>query len=183
MRILALILVGLSVGLDNFAVSIAIGLSKIKKSTRILIALVFGIFETGMPLLGLLIGHQFAKRLGEHSNLIGGILLILAGIYVLINSYKKKDPKLKDSRYSSLGKLLITGLALSIDNLIVGFSLGAHKEPIVLTIIVIGITSVVLALLGLEIGSRLGSKVEEYSEAISGIILIIVGFAIGLNIL
>lgn len=171
-----LFLLGLSVGLSNFAASIAIGLSGVNKALRLRIALVFGGFESGMPLIGLLIGSKISGALGAHANLIGGTLLILTGLHAIVSSYRGKDDKEVQIASRGTARLLIAGLALSIDNLIIGFSLGAHqKEPLLLSALVIGSISVALAMLGLELGSRLGKKTEKYSEVFGGIILIGVG--------
>ena len=67
---------------------------------------------------------------------------------------------------------------LSIDNLIIGFALGAHRAPLVLAVIVIGVVSVSLSLLGLELGQRLGESVEQRSELLGAAVLIAVGAAI-----
>ena len=181
--ILTLLLVGLSVGLGNFAASVAIGLGGVNKTLRLRIALIFGLFETGMPIIGLVIGQKIAHDFGGHANLIGGFLLGLTGIYLVVSSLRKTDDKKVSQASLSWGKLLIAGLSLSIDNLIIGFGLGSHDQPLLLAAIIIGTTSVCLALLGLEIGNRLNRKVEEYSEILSGLILIFVGILIGLKIL
>ncbi len=182
-EIITLILVGLSVGLGNFAASIAIGLGGVSRSLRLRIALVFGLFETGMPIIGLLVGHRVAHELGGSANIIGGALLGLAGIYLAVNSLRKTDEKEVDEASRGWGKLLIAGVSLSIDNLIIGFGLGTRHQSLLLAVVVIGATSVCLALLGLELGNRLSSKVEEYSELLSGLILVLVGILIGLKIL
>lgn len=182
-NLLTLLLVGLSVGLGNFAASVAIGLSGVNKAVRVRIALVFGVFETGMPIVGLVLGRQIADKLGGHANLIGGALLILTGLYVGLEALKKEDETEVKKATGDMGKLLLAGLALSIDNLIVGFSLGTHQDSLLEAALVIGAVSVALALLGLELGSRLSAKVEEYSEILSGLILIAVGLAIACKIL
>jgi putative Mn2+ efflux pump MntP len=181
--IITLILVGLSVGLGNFAASVAIGLGGVSKSLRLRIAFVFGVFETGMPIVGLLIGQQVASKLGGNANFIGGALLGLAGLYFVIGSLRKTDDRKVVQASKGWGKLLITGLSLSIDNLIVGFGLGTRHQSLLLAVGVIGITSIALSLLGLELGKRLNSKVEEYSELLSGLILILVGILIGFKVL
>lgn len=181
--IITLLLVGLSVGLGNFAASVAIGLGGVNKSLRIRIAIIFGLFETLMPLVGLIIGQKIAHDLGGHANLIGGTLLGLTGLYLIISSLRKSKNDDLSKATSSWGKLILAGLSLSIDNLIIGFGLGARNQPLLLAIIIIGTTSVFLALLGLEIGNKLNSKVEEYSEVLSGLILIIIGLLISMNIL
>jgi len=182
-ELLTLVLVGISVGLGNFAASVAIGLGGVTKSVRIRLAIVFGLFETTMPIIGLVIGKRVASSLGDHANIIGGILLGLTGLYLVITSFRKTEEKDVKEATKNWGKLILAGLALSVDNLIVGFSLGAHSEPLILTAVVIGVTSVGLSLVGLELGSKLSSKVEEYSETMSGAILILIGVLIACKIL
>lgn len=57
---LALLLVAASVGLSNFAAAIAIGVTGVDAGTRLRVGLIFGAFESGMPVLGLLLGEQAA---------------------------------------------------------------------------------------------------------------------------
>jgi len=182
-QLLTLLLVGLSVGMGNFAASIAIGLGGVSKSLRLRIALVFGTFETVMPVVGLLIGQQLANFLGGNANIIGGGLLSLTGIYLVISSFKKTDKSEVKQASKDWGKLLMAGFCLSIDNLIVGFSLGTRKVPLLLAVVVIGLTSITLSLIGLELGNKLGSRVEEYSEVLSGLILVLVGLLIVFKVL
>jgi putative Mn2+ efflux pump MntP len=180
-KLLALILVGLSVGLDNFAISVAMGLAGLSKKHRIRNSLVFGGFETCMPIIGFFAGRSLSSSLGSQASLFGGGLLILTGIYAILQDFLNTETEPKTP--NSLKKLMIMGLSISIDSLIVGFSLGATNEPIIETIATIGILSVCLALLGMEIGSRLKTNVEGYSELLSGLILILVGFLIGFKII
>lgn len=182
-ELLGLLVLAFSIGLDNFAASIAIGLTGIKKKDRIKIAIVFGSFETLMPIIGLIIGKQVVGVLGDHTNLIGGSILILAGAYNFISTFFNEENKTAEVATKGGYKLFLAGLGISIDNLIIGFGLGAYNRPIVLTSIVIAFASISLAFLGLELGSRLGEKVENYAEKLSGIILIIVGIAIATKLI
>jgi hypothetical protein len=46
----ALVLVAVSVGLSNFAAAISIGVSGIDARTRLRVGVIFGLFETSMPM-------------------------------------------------------------------------------------------------------------------------------------
>ena len=85
--------------------------------------------------------------------------------------------------HSGQARLLITGLALSIDNLAVGFALGTYHVTFALAAIIIGAVSVTMSLAGLELGNRIGSRTGKYGEVAGGIVLIAVGAAIGSGIL
>jgi putative Mn2+ efflux pump MntP len=63
--VLALALVAVSLGLSNFAAAIGIGVSGMDARTRPRVGVIFGIFETAMPILGLLLGRSRATTLGH----------------------------------------------------------------------------------------------------------------------
>jgi len=81
------------------------------------------------------------------------------------------------------GRLLVTGAALSIDNLAVGFALGTFHLNLAVAAVVIGAVSVTLSLIGLELGSRIGTRTGERGELIGGLVLIGVGAVIAAGLL
>ena len=175
------ILVALALGLSNFAAAIGIGLSGVDHRLRIRIAVVFGFFEAAMPLAGLVIGHRLTDSIGSAGPYLGGGLLILTGVFTIVQARRSVT---KDSPSSTrLGALIITGAALSIDNLVVGFALGTYRVSLLLAAVVIAVVSVAMSLVGLEIGSRLGESVEQLSGEIGGVVLVLVGVAIASGIL
>ncbi|HUN31227.1 MAG TPA: manganese efflux pump [Trebonia sp.] len=184
---LALLLVAVSLGLSNFAASIGIGVTGVDARTRLRVGLVFGAFEAGMPVAGLLIGHGLAAMLGGAAHWTGAGLLIATGLYGLAQSWREKDhnydgPGVVPVR-ASLGRMLATGLALSVDNLAVGFALGAYRVSLPVAAVVIGAVSVALSLLGLELGSRIGTRAGQRGELIGAIVLIAVGIAIAAGVI
>ncbi len=79
--------------------------------------------------------------------------------------------------------MLVTGAALSIDNLAVGFALGTYRVGVAAAAIVIGAVSVALSLLGLELGSQIGTRVGNRGEIAGGLVLIGVGIAIAAGVI
>ena len=177
-----LLLVSVSVGLSNFAGAIGIGLSGVDRGTRLRVGVAFGLFEAGMPLLGLLLGAALAGRLGSLGRYVGAVLLMATGAYTIWQGHRsgaRGDRQIAmDAR-----ALAMTAVALSIDNLVVGFALGVYRIPLALAAVTMAVVSVGLSLLGLELGSRLGSRVGEWSEEIGGAVLILVGIAIGAGLI
>ena len=176
----ALLLIAVALGIDNLAVSVAIGLSGVRGALRLRVALVFGLFEAGMPVLGMLAGHAVAGTLGGTARWTGGGLLVAVGCYQLITWYRSRGDapaSAADSLSGSWGtwRLLVSGLALSIDNLIVGFALGAYHVTLVTAAVVIALVSVAMSLAGLELGARLGAAVGEHGAVIGAIALAGVG--------
>jgi putative Mn2+ efflux pump MntP len=178
--VLTILLIAVSVGLDNFAASIAIGLAGVDRRVRLRVAVVFGLFEAGMPVVGLVIGNGVAHRLGQSAHVIGGALLIATGAHGVYATLRSADEHELGAVVTSrkLGRLVVLAAALSIDNLVVGFALGADHAALIPSIVAIGVISVALSLLGLELGARLGERVERYGELIGGLVLVCVGVAV-----
>ena len=182
--LLSLLLVSVSVGLSNFAGAIGIGLSGIDARTRLRVGIAFGLFEAVMPIIGLLVGQAVAGYFGHIAKYVGGGILILTGAYTIwqgrrVESEGKTPPR-KDLRTH---RLIVTAAALSIDNLAVGFALAIYHIQIVLAAITMGVVSVVMSLIGLELGHRLGAVVEARAEELGGVVLIGVGVALAAGLM
>jgi manganese efflux pump family protein len=189
-------LVALALGVDNLAVSIGIGVSGVRGAVRVRVAVVFGLFEAGMPLLGMALGRTAAAHLGDAAQWLGGGLLFAVGCYQVIGWLReRRRPHASDAGEPTVlggwvaagrwgtGRLLVSGLALSIDNLVVGFALGAYHVSLEVAALVIGVVSVAMSLAGLELGAKLGAAFGERGELAGGIVLAGVGIAIAAGLL
>jgi len=182
--LLSLLLVSLSVGLSNFAGAIGIGLSGINARTRVRVGIAFGFFEALMPVIGLVVGHEVAGFFGQYGKYVGGAILILTGAYTIVQArFINVEEKTRTPRSLRTESLLVTALALSIDNLAVGFALAVYPVDIWLAAITFGVVSILMSLAGLELGHRLGKRAEAWSEEIGGTVLILVGIAIAAGVL
>jgi putative Mn2+ efflux pump MntP len=181
--VLAVVLSAIAVGLDNFAAAIGIGLAGVDARTRVRVAVVFGLFEAGMPVAGLLIGHGAASSLGRTTRYVGGAMLVAAGLWIVLEGWRSRRGRSKPAGASKgRGRLVLTALALSIDNLVVGFGLGVTKIPLVLALLVFAVVSVGLSLAGLEVGRRLGARMQRRSDELAGLVLIAVGILVAANV-
>jgi len=182
--LLSLFLVSVSVGLSNFAGAIGIGLSGINVRTRVRVGLAFGFFEAFMPVIGLLLGAAVVGFFGLYGKYVAAAVLVLTGAYTIIQArLTEVEQKARMPRSLRMQSLLLLALALSIDNLAVGFALAVYHVDIVLAGIVFGVVSILMSLFGLELGHRVGKRVEAWSEEIGGGVLILVGVAIGAGVL
>jgi putative Mn2+ efflux pump MntP len=230
-RVVALLFAAVAVGLSNLAAAIGIGVTGVNARVRLQVGLVFGVFEAGMPVVGLLIGQRFATDMDKAVRWPGAILLMIVGAQGLVRSIRETrrnaaeaqrrpsaaspgaaDPgaanpsaadagaadagaadtgagrpgsglstgvsSLLASPSPHLGRLLASGLVLSMDNLVVGFALGTYGVSVAAGAILIGSISVAMSLVGLELGGLLGRWAGPRSEQMSGVILILVGAAI-----
>jgi manganese efflux pump family protein len=177
---LALVLVAVSVGLSNLAASVAIGVSGVTARTRVEVAVVFGAFELVTPIVGLALGHRLSHTLGGSARWTGGGLLVAAGVYGLAGGLRAGHDAGRPTPGVTMGRgwLVATGAALSVDNLVVGFALGAHHVSVVAAALVIGVVSVALSLVGLEFGNRIGRRAGGRAEVVGAVALIAVGAAV-----
>jgi manganese efflux pump family protein len=184
---LAFALVAVSLGLSNMAAAIGIGVGGVSQRTRLRVGLIFGLFEAGMPVIGLLIGHSLASHIGRQARWLAAGLLIAAGCYGVfsgLRAHRAANPvSAQGASVAELLRLLGSGLALSVDNLVVGFALGSYQVGILAGAVVIGAVSVALSLAGLEFGARVGRRAGERGQVFGGVILAGVGLAVGFGAL
>ena len=91
---LALTLVALSVGLSNLPAAIGIGIGGVDRRTRLRVGIIFGVFEAGMPVVGLLIGHGLASSIGRQANWLAAALLVGVGGYTIVRSMRRGGRRL-----------------------------------------------------------------------------------------
>ncbi|MEX2485408.1 MAG: manganese efflux pump [Brumimicrobium sp.] len=177
MDFIDLILLGVIIGSNNLAVSFALGALKTKKyHSRIII--VFGIFEFFIPLIGLLIGRYFTSIIDDYAYIVGTIVLISLGLITIGSSFIKRDNTLKLSQQITSYKGIISlAMGLSLDNLIVGFSMGLRNVEPFLLAGVIATFSVVFAFVGLKTGKYLSKNFQTITKISAGILLVLLGFA------
>ena len=179
---LALFLVAISVGLGNLGAATTIGISGVEGRLRLRIALIFGLFETAMPIVGLLLGRSLSDSLGTHAKVVAGAVLCVVGGYTVF-SEAFGGTSTEGSGPPSMTRLFVLGLTLSVDNLAIGFALGSYHVNVLVAALVIGGFSVALTLAGLELGVRLGERMGRRSELASGLLLIGIGLVVATGVL
>ena len=131
MNFIALIFTGFALSMDAFAVSITKGMTikNLKKSTALKIALAFGIFQGGMPLLGWILGISFKNYIEAIDHWIAFILLGFIGFNMIKGFFedKKEESELEFSATAddvdlSNKEIIMLAIATSIDALAVGIS-------------------------------------------------------------
>jgi manganese efflux pump family protein len=179
-----LLIAAAAVGLSNFGAAIGIGVSGVGGGTRIRVAVVFGVFEAGMPVLGLALGHSLASGLGQAAHWLGAVMLIAIGAGSLVYAWRSRGRASgsgsgpdREARQWRTGRVVLSGLALSVDNLAAGFAIGAYHVSLGVAAVTFGAVSVAMSLVGLELGARIGAAAGDRSELIAGAMLIAVGAA------
>jgi manganese efflux pump family protein len=168
----------LPLGVDTFAITAAVGASRLSGWTQWRISAIFVIFEGGMPLVGLALGASIGHAIGGVTDYLSGGLLVLLGGY-LWWADDDDDEVTKARRLTNARGLALVGLALSIslDELAIGFGFGFGTNLAVPTTIiaVIAIQTLVVSQLGLSLGARISERLREGIERLAGPILIFLG--------
>lgn len=159
----------LSLGIDSLTVAIGLGISGVGKKNKLRVGSSFALFEGGMPLVGFFLGHILTHALGEITSILGIIVLFGIGVWIIIESFR--DGKESKPAINTWNGLLLTSLTVSLDELAVGFSMGALGFPIVLSAILIAVQAFIFTYLGTTLGNKIGEKLAEKAELIAGIVL------------
>lgn len=182
MGIVELLLIGIGLSMDAFAVAICKGLNmkKVNKIQCLVIALFFGGFQALMPLIGWLLGKQFEVYITSIDHWIAFILLALIGGNMVKESMEKDEGEKEEECPQKLDikELFLLAIATSIDALAVGITFAFLQVQIVPAITIIGVTTFVISVIGVFVGNIFGSKYKNKAELAGGIILILIGLKI-----
>lgn len=178
------IALGIGLAMDAFSVSLANGLNenKMKKGRMNLIAGTYGFFQCIMPLGGWLCVHTIATYFTSFQRFIPFIalaLLLYIGLSMILESRKDDTEQKTEDKQLSFAKLIIQGIATSIDALSVGFTISEYDFPSALICsLIIALITHIISLAGLAIGKKAGTRLSGKAGLLGGIILIAIGLEI-----
>lgn len=180
MSILEILLIGIGLSMDAFAVSICKGLSvkKVKWQQLLCVGAYFGIFQALMPMLGYFLGTTFASLIDQFDHWVAFILLAIIGINMIREALSKHDDEDEANDDFSVKTMLLLAVATSIDALAVGVTFALEQTNIYLAAGLIGLTTFVLSPIGLLVGNRFGLRYKSKAELTGGIVLILIGLKI-----
>lgn len=178
------LLIALALAMDCFAVSAVCGVIIRRFEGRVMlpIALLFGLFQGLMPLIGWALTSSFSRYLEAVDHWIAFGMLAIIGGKMIADSFKAEEDKSMNPR--NLRTQLLLAVATSIDALAVGISYACTGyqtiASIAVPVVVIGIVSFIMSLLGFTVGVKFGEAVVKKlrPELLGGIILIGIGIKI-----
>ena len=178
-----LFILGIGLSMDAFAVSVCkgLGMRRLNKKQALIIGLYFGGFQALMPLIGWLLGSQFQKYITSIDHWIAFILLGFIGGKMMIEAIREwNEEETVDIMDAPLDhkNMLVLAVATSIDALAVGITFAFLDTPIIEAITIIGITTMVISIIGVVVGNFFGSRYKSKAEFIGGLILVLLGLKI-----
>lgn len=167
------VLLGLSLAVDAFVVSLAIGAkqrNRLSVVSMLGIAFFFGAMQGIMPLIGWGISGAFFTYINTVDHWIAFILLVLIGGSMLRNAGRDEDDHPNASL--TLSSIVGLGIATSIDALAVGFTLPTMTDHPLIAIAIIFAVTAVLCAVAFFGAKRIPEKIANPSEFVAGFVLI-----------
>lgn len=179
MDLLTLIAIAVGLSMDAFAVSVASGIAikHLRVHHAVRIALFFGGFQAIMPVIGWLAGRSVAELISPWDHWAAFGLLVFIGGRMIYESFRMETAE-RPTDPLNIYVLLVLSVATSLDALAVGFSFAFLNVAIVVPVVIIGVVTFTLSLVGVAVGDRLGHFFEKRIEAVGGIVLIAIGVKI-----
>lgn len=178
MSIWEILLLGVGLSMDAFAVSICKGLSvkKVKWQHLLCVGAYFGIFQALMPTLGYFLGTTFSNLIDQFDHWVAFILLAIIGVNMVREALSKGEDETNDD--FGFKTMLLLAIATSIDALAVGVTFALEGTDIALATCLIGLTTFTLSPIGLLLGNRFGLRYKSKAELVGGLVLIGIGLKI-----
>ncbi len=172
MNLIDLILLAIALGIDCLVVSFSQGLifntNRLKSSLQL--ALVMGVFQGGMPLIGYVGTDYMYKFVLPYSKwIVFGIFLVL-GLKFILESFQTKKEEIQ---CIGLKCLIGLGVATSIDALVSGSTLRLTETNLLVSGLIIGVVSFLMSMAGFWSGNYVKNIPSKYLEIVGGIILIL----------
>lgn len=169
---LKIILLGILAGSDNLQVAAAISMAPLTRARRTLFALAFCACEIATPLLGLIFVRSLHTRFGVWIDRVAPLIVVACGVVIIILALKDRDEleTLVNHRWT----IAALPLSLSLDNLLIGVSLGTFGYPLLLAAGAIGGISACMCLFGIAGGMRIRRWIPEHANVVSGLYLIVI---------
>ena len=165
--------------MDAFAVCLGAGTQARTSGPRptFRLAFHFGFFQFIMPVLGWFAGMNIVRYISAYDHWVAFGLLGFVGVRMVRSGFNAEEETHKNDP-SRGWNLVLLSIAVSIDALAVGFSLGMIGVTIWYPAVVIGIVTGLVSWLGLRLGNKLGEKFGKRMEIAGGIVLILIGVRI-----
>ena len=164
--------------MDAFAVSLGSGV-KIGPGPRPVFRLAFhfGLFQALLPIIGWLFGNSIEPYVRGFDHWVAFGLLAFVGLRMIRSGFGKDEEE--SQKDPSRGwTMVMLSIAVSIDALAVGVSLGVIGVTIWTPAIVIGLVTGALSLIGLRVGNGVGKRYGKPVEVLGGLVLIGIGVRI-----
>jgi len=183
MSIVEAFLLALALCVDTLVVSAATALhSKMNYRHGLLMALVLGFCQFAFPLVGAIVGDVARSFIEAVDHWIAFALLAFIGGKMILDGIRgaEEDNAAPATHRSMLYTYFLLGIATSIDGFAVGIGMGLDNpmSTVLWVVVLIGVVTFLVALLGIFLGKRNIPIPERTANIVAGIVLIGLGLKI-----
>ncbi len=184
MSIYDIVFLGAALSMDAAAVGMANGMAEpgMSRKKMLLIALFYGVFQGGMPLLGYYGSVAFSSLVERIAPWLSFLLLGFLGGKMLLDAAREEEERyLRKRGKLGLSALTAQAVATSIDALAVGVSFMAQEAAgslavgVSLCTLIIAVTTFLLSLAAVQVGKLAGDKFSGGAQKTGGLVLLLIG--------
>jgi putative Mn2+ efflux pump MntP len=146
---------------------------------KVRIGIAFASSEIIMNLIGAGLGEIAGKLIGAAAGYLGFAALFGIGAYMVYEARRDLADRAPLDLSQGWG-LMLASLSVSLDSLGIGFSILYIGAPLVVSLGAIFVVSLAATALGLMLGRRLGTVIEDRAELLAGALLALTGIAFAL---
>lgn len=182
MSFVASLVLAVGVAMDAFAVSLGVGTAgkANDRRSKFRLSFHFGFFQSAMTLLGWLLGSTVANLIHSFAGWVALALLGYVG-FGMIRSGRNTECESWKGEPSKGRTLMMLCVATSLDAMAVGVGMGVLKTQVVSPILLIGLVTGGLSIIGLEAGRQLSNTFGKRMEILGGLILVGIGLNMALG--
>lgn len=170
---LVMVSVGLSVDAMAVAIINSVCYSKAKPNRLWAMPLFFGFFQSLMPFLGILLGQELFRYLGDRMELFSLVVFLGLG-FKMIYEGKEAEDKSCSVKGLTYPILLLQAVMTSLDAFAVGFLFVSTKTPS-LYVLIIGLVTFFLVGMVMRMGKRFSHYLGNKAHFIGGGLFIVLG--------
>ena len=121
-----------------------------------------------MPLIGIAIGRVVGLWFEKPAAYLGGLILLAVGFYTVRESQHRKNEVQRFALDSPRG-MILAGLGISMDEIAIGFPLGALRFPIVGVLGAIAIQTFLVTVGGILVGRKINQSLGMQTSRLAGL--------------
>ncbi len=183
MSFIMILITAFALAMDACAVAICHGmrLQQIRWKHWLQFGCFFGFFQSGMTLIGYILGQAMRARVQKVDHWLAFTLLAIVGGRMIWEALQPDDSDNENQLPSGLlpfKAMIILAIATSLDALAVGIGFSVINLDLWMAVITIGAVAFVLSCIGVKLGQLLGQLFQHWAELVGGIVLIGIGIKI-----
>ncbi len=180
---LIVLILSIVLGIDSLLLCMSMGMCGNKYETKRIWLLItsIGLFHFFMPIIGYLLSLSFSSVDSDYGRYLATAIFAFLGIKMIYDGYKiikngNEDEPICEEL--SLKKILMISFAVSIDAIVVGFSIFvSHLDNnIFIPSLLFSIFAFAMSAIGFFFGKQINKLIGIYATIIAGLIMLFLAF-------